>query len=102
MGLDDVRDVPGKRRLASAIYETVQAGRNLRAESNIQSKRKIHFILRSDSKAISGQIPTLTRLLNAEDIVVDPKYQMAPGNPVAVMPLGEILLAITAADKTRE
>ena len=102
MGLDDVRDVPGKRRLASAIYETVQAGRNLRAESNIPSNRKIHFILRSDSKAISGQIPTLTRLLNADQIVVDPEYQIAAGNPVAVTPLGEILLAISAADKTRE
>jgi len=102
MGLDDVRDVPGKRRLASAIYETVQAGRNLRAESNIPSNRKIHFILRSDSKAISSQIPTLTRLLNADQIVVDPEYQIAAGNPVAVTPLGEILLAISAADKTRE
>ncbi len=102
MGLDDVRDVRGKRELASAIYETVEAGRNLRAESNIPSNRKIHFILRSDSNSVSGQIPTLTRLLNAEDIVVNPKYQMAPGNPVAVTPLGEILLAITAADKTRE
>ena len=102
MGLDDVRDVRGKRELASAIYETVEAGRNLRAESNLPSNRKIHFILRSDSNSISGQIPTLTRLLNAEDIVVDPKYQMAAGNPVAVTPLGEILLAISAADKTRE
>jgi valyl-tRNA synthetase len=100
--LDDVRDVPGKRELALAIYETVQAGRNLRAESNLPSNKKIRFILRSDSKAISGQIPTLTRLLNAEETVVDPKYQMTPGNPVAVTPLGEILLAITAADKTRE
>jgi len=100
--LDDVRDVRGKRELASAIYETVEAGRNLRAESNLPSNRKIHFILRSDSNSISGHIPALIRLLNAEDMVVDPKYQMAPGNPVAVTPLGEILLAISAADKTRE
>jgi len=40
--------------------------------------------------------------LNAEEIAVDPKYEMASGNPVAVTPLGDIILAITAADKTRE
>src|SRR5207253_4559595 len=31
-GLDDV-DLAGKRKLVAAIYETVQAGRNLRAEA---------------------------------------------------------------------
>src|SRR5205823_3192293 len=30
IALDDVADVPGKRELVSAIYQTVQAGRNLR------------------------------------------------------------------------
>jgi valyl-tRNA synthetase len=44
--LDDVRDVTGKRQLVSAIYQTVQAGRNLRAESKLPSNRKIRFILR--------------------------------------------------------
>src|SRR5438874_13463552 len=34
--LDDV-DLPGKRKLVAGIYETVQAGRNLRAEAKISS-----------------------------------------------------------------
>src|SRR5437868_3170094 len=41
MALDGVTDVPGKRELVSAIYQTVQAGRNLRAESKLQSNSKI-------------------------------------------------------------
>src|SRR4029450_12892511 len=61
--LDDVRDLAGKRQLVSAIYQTIQAGRNLKAESKLPSNRKIRFILRTDEKLISSQIPTLTRLL---------------------------------------
>ena len=102
IALDDVADVPGKRDCVSAIYETVRAGRNLRAESKIQSNRKIGFILRTEEKIILGQLPTLARLLNAEEVRLDPKYQAPAGNPVAITPLGEILLAIAATDKARE
>src|SRR6266480_3463574 len=100
--LDDVRELTGKRRLVSAIYQTVQAGRNLRAESKLQSNRKIGFILRTDQTLISEQLPALTRLLNAEEVRIDRKYQAPPGNPMAVTPLGEIFLAIAATDKARE
>ncbi|HEY5992184.1 MAG TPA: valine--tRNA ligase [Candidatus Udaeobacter sp.] len=102
IALDDVTDVPGKRELVSAIYQTVQAGRNLRAESKQPSNKKIEFILRTEEKLISGQLPTLTRLLNAEEVRLDRKYQAPAGNPVAVTPLGEIFLAIAAADSARE
>jgi valyl-tRNA synthetase len=95
-------DVSGKRQLVSAIYQTVQAGRNLRAEANIPSNRKIRYILRINNKAISDQIPTLTRLLNAQEVELDPNYRAQAGNPVAITPLGEIFLAIDTADKTRE
>ena len=102
VALDDVSDVMGKRELVSAVYETIQAGRNLRAESKLQSNRKIQFILRSDDKLISREIPTLTRLLNAEEVKLDPKYQAQAGNPVAVTPLGEIFLTVAAADRAGE
>src|SRR5437870_5327636 len=102
MVLDGVADVSGKRQLALAIYQTVQAGRNLRAESKVPSNRKIGFILRADEKLISDQVSTLTRLLNAEEVRLDRKYRASAGNPVAVTPLGEIFLAIAATDKARE
>jgi valyl-tRNA synthetase len=100
--LDDVSDVVGKRQLVSAIYETIQAGRNLRAESKLPSNRKIQFILRTNEKSISSHMPTLTRLLNAEKVELDPKYQAQAGNPVAVTPLGEIFLTVAAADRAGE
>jgi valyl-tRNA synthetase len=100
--LDDVSDLVGKRELVSAIYKTIQAGRNLRAESKLPSNRKIRFILRTDEKSVSSHMPTLTRLLNAEKVELDPKYQAQAGNPVAVTPLGEIFLTVAAADRAGE
>src|SRR5438876_496751 len=100
--LDDVQELTDKRRFVSAIYQTIQAGRNLRAESKLPSNRKIRFILRTNEKLISSQIPTLTRLLNAEEVELDPKYQAPAGNPVAVTPLGEIFLTVAAADRAGE
>lgn len=98
----EAADVPAKRRLVSAIYQVVQAGRNLRAESKRPSNKMIRFILRTDDKSISREIPTLTRLLNAEALTLEPNYQAPPGTPVAVTPLGEIFLAIPAGDRARE
>jgi len=100
-GLGDV-DLPGKRKLVAGIYETVQAGRNLRAEAKISSSTKARFILRTDEKEMSDQLPAISRLLNAEEVVLDPKYKSEPGTPVALTPLGEILLLIIGADKTAE
>jgi len=102
LSLDRLEDVSGKRQLVSAIYQTVQAGRNLRAEANIPSNRKIRCILRTNNKSLTDQIPTLTRLLNAQKVELDPNYRAQAGNPVAITPLGEVFLAIDTADKARE
>ena len=100
--LDAVADVADRRRLVSNIYETIQAGRNLRSSSKLPSNKKIRFILRTNDKTISGQIPTLNRLLNAQEITLDPSYMAPAGTPVAVTPLGELFLAIAAADQGHE
>jgi valyl-tRNA synthetase len=102
IALDDVTDVAGRRNLVSAIYQTVQAGRNLRAESKLPSNKKIRFILRTDERLISGEVPTITRLLNAEEVRLDRSYRPPAGNAVAVTPLGEISLTMAAADLSRE
>jgi len=102
LALDGVADVAERRRLVSGIYETVQAGRNLRSASKWPSNRKIRFILRTSDNSISEQIPILNRLLNAEDVTLDSKHEAPAGTPVAVTPLGEIFLAIAAADQAGE
>jgi len=99
--LHDV-DLANGRRLVSRIYETVRAGRNLRAEAKIPSNKKMRYILRKDQKWISDQLATFSRLLNAEEIKLDRQYEAEAGVPVAVTPLGELFLAIAAGDKTAE
>ena len=101
LALDAVPDVAERRRLVSSIYETVQAGRNLRSASKLPSNKKIRFILRTNDKTISEQIPTLSRLLNAEELTLDPSYMAPAGTPVAVTPLGELFLAIAAGGPRR-
>jgi valyl-tRNA synthetase len=102
LALDAVADVADRRRRVSATYETVQAARNLRSAFKLPSNRKIRFILRTNEKSISEQIPILSRLLNAEEITLDPTYEASAGTAVAVTPFGELFLAIAAADRARE
>ena len=101
-GLHAVADLSEKRHLVSDVYQTVQTGRNLKATSKLPSNRKIRFILRTNDNDISQQIPTLGRLLNAEEVTIDPKYTAPIGTPVAVTPFGELFLSIAAADQARE
>jgi valyl-tRNA synthetase len=100
--LTSVFDVPERRQLVSAVYATVQAGRNLRSESKLPSNKKIRFILRANENLISEEVSTLARLLNAEEVTLDSKYEAPAGTPVAVTPFGELFLAIAAADQARE
>jgi valyl-tRNA synthetase len=102
LALDGVADVAERRRLVSNIYETAQNGRNLRSALKLPSNKKIRFILRTSDNSISEQIPILNRLLNAEDVTLDSKHEAPAGTPVAVTPLGEIFLAIAAADQASE
>jgi valyl-tRNA synthetase len=102
VALDRTADLVSTHDMVSAIYGITQAGRNLRASAKLPSNRKMRFILRTNQKSIFEQIPTLTRLLNAEDVVLDPTYQPPAGTPVAVTPAGDIFLPIAAADQERE
>jgi valyl-tRNA synthetase len=101
IALDEV-DLANKRRLVLDIYETAQAGRNLRAEAKVPSNKKIGFILRTNEKKICDELPTISRLLSAEEVRVDRQYEAEVGVPVAVTPLGDLFLTIAAIDKTAE
>jgi valyl-tRNA synthetase len=91
-----------RRKLVAAIYETVQAGRNLRAEARIPSNKKARFVLRAAENEIAGELPTIERLLNADEVKVDPQHKTESGIPMAITPVGEIFLSISAGDKAAE
>jgi valyl-tRNA synthetase len=91
-----------KRGRVSAIYGTVQAGRNLRSEAKIPSNKKVRFVLRTDSAAIDVELPTMARLLNADEVKSDGQRKAKAGEPMAVTPLGEIFLVISSSDKAAD
>jgi valyl-tRNA synthetase len=94
--------VSEKRKLVAGIYETVQTGRNLRAEAGIPSNKKALFVLRSDNAMITNELPTLTRLLNAEEVRLDQQFKAGTGQPMKVTPLGDLFLSISDTDRTAE
>jgi valyl-tRNA synthetase len=91
----------GRKKVAK-IYETIQTGRNLRATSRIPSNKKARFILRPDGAIEARELPTIARLLNAEDLRVDSKYEPEAGVPVAMTPLGDLYLQMAGGDKVAE
>jgi valyl-tRNA synthetase len=90
------------RSKVAKVYETILAGRNLRATSRIPSNKKARFVLRPAAGADDGELPTISRLLNAEELTLNPQYQPEAGVPVAMTPLGELHLLIAGGDKSAE
>ena len=95
-------DVAPQRKLVAAIYETVQIGRNLRAEAKIPSNKKARFILRGAKSEIAKELSTMSRLLNAEEMKLDRDHKAQSGVPVANTPLGDLFLVIAVADAKAE
>jgi valyl-tRNA synthetase len=83
-----------KRKLVAAIYETVQAGRNLRAQARVASNQKAKYALRSKQSGLASEQETVARLLNASELIIDPQFKAGAGTPIATTPLGEILLIV--------
>jgi len=100
-GIGATAGIEARERVA-AIYQIVQAGRNLRAESRVPSNKKARFILRTSAGWIEGELPTIARLLNAEELALESAYSAVPGVPVAVTPLGELHLLIAGGDRAAE
>jgi len=82
------------RERVEAVYRSVRLARNLRSEYRIASGKKIAFFLKSDLPWLGGEIGTFARLINAETVTLDPKYQPKRGVPQALTPLGELYMPL--------
>ena len=83
------------RSRAAVVYDSVRRARNLRAEYRIASNRKARFILRSPPAWAAGEIPTFERLINAEEISLQPLYEPPPGVPGVLTEMGELYMPLT-------
>jgi valyl-tRNA synthetase len=95
-------DLAQKRKFVTAIYETVQAGRNLRAEAKISSNKKERFVLRTANAEIAKEVPTISRLLNAGQLDIATHIRHTANTPIAMTPLGEIFLIVSGVNKEAE
>ncbi|MGH8102425.1 MAG: class I tRNA ligase family protein, partial [Chthoniobacterales bacterium] len=95
-------DPTENRKLVAAIYETVQAGRNLRAEAGIPSNKKTRFVLRPENAKITDELPTLKRLLNADEVTLDRQFKAESGVPMTVTKLGDLFLSISGPERAAE
>jgi valyl-tRNA synthetase len=68
----------------------------------VPSNKKVRFILRPAGGIEDEDLATISRLLNAEELKIDPEFQPEAGVPVAVTPLGELYLLLATGDKSAE
>jgi len=100
--LGDQERVKTARSRVRDIYALVEAGRNLRSEAGVPSNRKARFALRSEAAWIQDENPTVSRLLNAESLEMNPKNKPPPGSSLAAASLGELSLVLPEGDRAPE
>ena len=93
-------------KLASAKYELVGLGRNLRREFNLPAAKRLRFVLRPAGALAPEEVEVIRLLLNAEAVEVDGGYEPARGTPRVANDLGELSLPLegvidVAAERSR-
>lgn len=79
---------------ANQKYEVVTQGRNLRRVGNIQSGKKVKFVLKPNREMLPHDVEVIKILLNAEALEITPDYAPKKGTPTAITPMGEIFLPL--------
>jgi valyl-tRNA synthetase len=79
---------------ADQKYEMVSLGRNLKREGNIQSGKKVKFILKPAHEISSHDLAVLKILLNAEALDVEAGYAPKKGTLAAHSALGDLYLPL--------
>jgi len=86
---------PAAEAAAQARFDLVTLGRNLRAQSNIASNKRVPFILRPAAPMAQEEVDILRGLLNAETLEsVGGAWLPPKGTPVAANPVGELYLPL--------
>ncbi|MGN0875561.1 MAG: valine--tRNA ligase [Akkermansia sp.] len=105
-GLDE--DAVSKARAtATALYETANRARNLKAEYNLATNKKVSFVLKPGALPVDADLAArLALLAGAQSATCDADYAAPKGTPTALTPLGELFLPLEGlvdveAERTR-
>jgi valyl-tRNA synthetase len=88
-GLDDCY-----LEFAEAKYKVVTQGRDLRRIGNIQSGKKVKFVLKPNREMLPHDVEVIKILLNAEALEIAPDFAPKKGTPTAHTPMGELFLPL--------
>ncbi len=105
-GLDDIA-VSKARATATALYETANKARNLKAEYNLATNRKVRFVLKPGTLPVDEDLAArLALLAGAQSTTCDTAYEAPKGTPTALTPFGELFLPLEGlvdveAERTR-
>ncbi len=93
-GLDET-EISKARATASALYETANRARNLKAEYNLASNKKVCFVVKPATLPVDADLAArLALLAGAQSATVDAAYAAPKGTPTALTPLGELFLPL--------
>ena len=93
-------EIAPAQQATAELYEAVRAARNLRAEYGVATNKPARFILRmredllDDAWVLATTVRALTRMINAEDLSLEPDYQAPRGTPSARTPLGDLFMPL--------
>jgi valyl-tRNA synthetase len=93
-GLDST-EVSKARATATALYDTANKARNLKAEYNLATNRKVKFVLKPAALPVDADLAArLALLAGAQSAEVNAAYDAPKGTPTALTPLGELFLPL--------
>jgi valyl-tRNA synthetase len=94
-------------KLATARFDLVSLGRNLRSQFNIPANRKVRFVFRPSAEIARSDAEVIQWLLNAETMELVPAaWNPERGTPSAANAMGELFLPLAgqidaAAERVR-
>lgn len=92
-GLDDA-EISRARATATALYESANRARNLKAEYNLATNRKVRFFLKPTMPTDADLAARLALLAGAQSVTCDAAYEAPKGTPATLTPLGELFLPL--------
>ena len=93
-GLDET-EISKARALSTALYETANRARNLKAEYNLATNKKVRFVLKPGSLPLTDDLMArLALLAGSQSATADAAYDAPKGTPTALTPFGELFLPL--------
>ncbi len=104
-GLDDT-DVSKACAMATALYDTANRARNLKAEYDLATNKKVRLVIKPALPLDTDLCARLALLAGAQSATADSAYEAPKGTPTALTPFGELFLPLEGlvdveAERTR-